>query len=205
MDNASAAPGGCKQRKGSMTATETATASAPAQAPSGTSTALATPTHIDNKLPANTGQGCDNGLDGMPNTSTALAPNDASSQGPCKPVSAPHPCPSQATSNMPQAMPMAMRSPSRTVMPTGAGQNRCSHNHTLWAKDKERGGNKGSGKGMEMKQNGANATARGAIMGAPIVHPGPQSVQAQRLVPLAGTRPPIECPTPATTLTATRV
>ena len=68
------------ERSGTITSTAADTARAAATEGSGTRAAQATPTSTDRAFPPSTDHGCDKGLDGMPNTSTALAPNDATIQ-----------------------------------------------------------------------------------------------------------------------------
>jgi hypothetical protein len=81
-NSATAPPGGCKQRNPVMTAKANTTATAPANVVSGISSTQATPTHADKVLPPTTDQGCAKGLDGVANTSKALAPIGATSHTP---------------------------------------------------------------------------------------------------------------------------
>lgn len=79
------------------------------------------PTSADKVLPPSTGQGWASGLDGMPNTSTALAPSDATIQGP-ESLPPAHQRLSNAVSNTPVTAPTMKRSLSRPSIPSGAGQ-----------------------------------------------------------------------------------
>ena len=65
-----------------MSAIASPTATAPAKALSEINAEQTAPTSADNVLPPKTGQGWANGLEGMPNTSTALAPSEATIHGP---------------------------------------------------------------------------------------------------------------------------
>ena len=58
-----------------------AAANGPASAASSGKLVQATPTNAATVLPPTTAQGCAKGLAGRPNTSTALAPSGAASQG----------------------------------------------------------------------------------------------------------------------------
>src|SRR5262245_52222847 len=81
--SAVAPPGGCRQRKANMAkiATPPATPAANAVCDAGNSSTQAIPTSAETVLPPTTAQGCASGLDGTANTSTALAPMGATSQG----------------------------------------------------------------------------------------------------------------------------
>ena len=116
-----APPGGCRQRSGTMSAMANPTATAPAHTGSGISAAQNPPTRADKVLPPSTGQGWASGLDGMPNTSTALAPSEATIQGPALPPPA-HQRLSQAVNSTPTTAPAIKRNRSRPSMPSGAGQ-----------------------------------------------------------------------------------
>lgn len=93
------------------------------------------PTSADNVLPPSTGQGCANGLEGMPNTSTALAPSEATIHGP-EPLPSAHQRLSNPVSNTPLTAPTIKRSLSRPSIPSGAGQkwrnHRASRAITVW-------------------------------------------------------------------------
>ena len=65
-----------------MSATANPIARDAAKAVSGIQAAQTPPTSADSVLPPSTGQGWDSGLDGMPNTRMALAPSEATIQGP---------------------------------------------------------------------------------------------------------------------------
>ena len=94
------------------------------------SVAQAAPTNADRVLPPNTGQGCAKGLDGMQNTKTALAPNEATIQGPDAPCS-PHQRLSSAVMRTPITAPTITRRRSRPLIPMGAGQKLLSQRLAL--------------------------------------------------------------------------
>ena len=79
--SAQAPPGGCRQRSANINAMAPPTASAIASAGGAIQRAQAMPTRADKTLPPMTGQGRAIGLAGTPNTSTAVAPIGATSQG----------------------------------------------------------------------------------------------------------------------------
>ena len=112
------------------------TASAPAMAGSGMAPEQTAPTNADNVLPPNTGQGCARGLDGIPNTSTALAPSEASIQGPGA-IAPAHQRLSRAVIKTPITAPTTKRSRSRPSMPKGEGQKLCSHCKSWVDKDSD--------------------------------------------------------------------
>lgn len=84
------------------------------------------PTSADKVLPPRTGQGWASGLDGMPNTRTALAPSDATIQGPALLPPA-HQRLSNPVSSTPITAPTMKRSLSRPSIPNGAGQKWRNH------------------------------------------------------------------------------
>ena len=115
VSRAMAPPGGCRQRPANITAMAKPTAAAEAQAGSGIRLAQVMPTSADSVLPPTTDQGCASGLPGTANTSTALAPNGAASQGRVLLLSqAPWPQRhSRAVNRMPMKPPSAARQRSR--------------------------------------------------------------------------------------------
>ena len=104
-----------------MSAIASPTATAPAKALSEINAEQTAPTSADNVLPPKTGQGWANGLEGMPNTSTALAPSEATIHGPV-PLPWAHQRLSHAVSNTPITAPTTNRRRSLPSMPNGAGQ-----------------------------------------------------------------------------------
>ena len=81
INNAVAPPGGCRQRSTNIAPMAAPTANAAASAGGPTQCTQATPTSAETAWPPTTAQGCAIGLAGAPNTSTALAPIGATSQG----------------------------------------------------------------------------------------------------------------------------
>ncbi|GAB3360885.1 hypothetical protein GCM10027395_26730 [Giesbergeria sinuosa] len=72
-------------------------------------------------LPPNKGHGCESGLDGIPNTNTALAPKGAISHGPAVGIQPCHQRPTQATAQIPNAIPTTTRTASTRSMPKTPG------------------------------------------------------------------------------------
>ncbi len=110
------------------------------------------PTSADNVLPPRTGQGWASGLDGMPNTRTALAPSDATIQGPALLPPA-HQRLSNPVSSTPITAPTMKRSLSRPSIPNGAGQKWPNHlarrTRMDWEVDDEDEGDEGGMKQSE--------------------------------------------------------
>ena len=148
--NEVAPPGGCRQRSTSISAMALPTASAAAISAEPrrcTPCTPAMPTSADNVLPPTTAQGCAIGPAGSANTSTALAPRGAISQGRRSKTGPPNRWHSRPVRKMPMSAPANMRNPSRWSIPVRAGMKARHQAELAKTEKRPRGGAAKVGKG----------------------------------------------------------